>query len=346
MGFDRLGLDPQLCRAVADIDVTDLVSAARVVAVPMRVKFRGITTREAVLFEGPAGWGEFAPFPEYPPAEAAAWLAAGIESAFVGLPRPGCGQVPLNGTVPAVAPDRVAAVVGRFPGCETFKIKVAEQGGCLADDVARVNRVRRLRPGAAIRVDANRGWSIDQAVKAARVLGEVEYIEQPCRSVAELKELKHRLAGLPVKVAIAADESVRRADDPLAVIAAGAVDAVVLKAAPLGGVRRLVAVAGHAVDAGMSVTVASALDTAVGMTSGLVAASLVPGVRRAAGLGTGRLFAADVADGRQPVNGRMAVQAVAPDPRRLDRLAAPADRCNRWRTHLAQSLDQLRRQVG
>ncbi|MBN9643903.1 o-succinylbenzoate synthase [Corynebacterium sp. CCM 8862] len=339
-----LGVDRRLADVVHGLDPYELVAGAHVVSLPMRVRFRGITTREAVLVRGPAGWGEFSPFPEYPPAEAAAWLASAVEAAYVGLPEPGAAAVPVNGTIPAVAADRVAAVVERCGECTTFKIKVAEKNQSLADDIARVERVRRLRPGAAIRVDANGGWTVAQAVDAACRLGELDYIEQPCASAGELAEVKQQLLQRGIATRIAADESVRRADDPLAVIAAGAVDAVVLKVAPLGGVRRMVAIARKAHAAGMTVTVASALDTAVGITGGLVAASLLPA--RAAGVGTGWLLADDVAPARVSAGGMLACDTAEPDPAALARCAAPPERHKWWMNHLMASARALRAALG
>ena len=132
--------------------LTDLLDTARVVTLPLRRRFRGITEREALLFQGPAGWGEFAPFLEYGPQESARWLAAGVEAAWQGFPAPRRERVEVNATVPAVAAADVPAVLARFPGCRTAKVKVAEAGAGfaarLAQDVARVAAVRAvLGPG-------------------------------------------------------------------------------------------------------------------------------------------------------------------------------------------------------
>ncbi|SDS53493.1 o-succinylbenzoate synthase [Corynebacterium timonense] len=296
-----------------------ILERAHVVALPMAVAFRGVTTREALLIEGPAGWGEFSPFVEYGPGESASWLAAGIEAAFTGLPE-AHGWVEVNGTVPAVPASRVPEVLERYPGVGTFKIKVAEKGQSLDDDIARVTAVRRARPDAALRVDANRGWSVDEAVHAAAALGELEYIEQPCATVEELAEVRRRVA-----TPIAADESIRRAADPYRVVEAGAADVGVVKPAPLGGVRRLVAVGE---ELGLSLTVASALDTAVGMDAGLVAAKLTGS--RAAGLATQRLFVEDVAEPRAIVGGKIEITRTTPDPERLRGLRAPGERRDWW----------------
>jgi len=295
----------------------EILERAHVVALPMAVKFRGVTTREALLIDGPAGWGEFSPFTEYGPEESAAWLRAGLEAAFTGLPE-AHGEVEVNGTIPAVAD--VQPVLARYPGVSTFKIKVAEKGQSLDDDLRRVAAVRQLRPDAKLRVDANRGWSVDQAIEAAEKLGELEYIEQPCATVEELAEVRRRTS-----TAIAADESIRRAADPYRVAELGAADVAVCKVAPLGGVDKLLRIAR---DLDLDVTVASALDTAVGMDAGLVAAKLTGS--RAAGLATQRLFVEDVAAPRELANGRLEITRTTPDPDRLHGLRAPAKRRDWW----------------
>lgn len=297
--------------------VDEILERAHVVALPMAVKFRGITTREALLIDGPAGWGEFSPFIEYAPEESAAWLRAGLEAAFTGLPE-AHGTVEVNGTIPAV--EDVEPVLARYPGVNTFKIKVAEPSQSLDDDIRRVTAVRRLRPDARLRVDANRGWTVDQAVEAAEKLGELEYIEQPCATVEELAEVRRR-----VSTPIAADESIRRAADPYRVAELNAADVAVCKVAPLGGVANLVTIAR---DLHLDVTVASALDTAVGMDAGLIAAKLTGS--RAAGLATQRLFVEDVAEPRAMVDGELAITRTTPDPERLHGLRAPGERKDWW----------------
>lgn len=308
-----------------------ILERAHVVALPMAVTFRGVTTREALLIEGPAGWGEFSPFVEYGPEESATWLAAGIEAAFTGLPE-AHGWVEVNGTVPAVPASEVPEVLERFPGVGTFKIKVAEKGQSLDSDIARVAAVRRARPDAALRVDANRGWSVDEAVEAAAALGELEYIEQPCATVEELAQVRRRVA-----TPIAADESIRRAADPYRVVEAGAADVGVVKPAPLGGVRRLVAIGE---ELGLSLTVASALDTAVGIDAGLVAAQLTGS--RAAGLATQRLFVEDVAEPRPIVDGKIEITRTVPDPERVHELRAPAGRRDWWFKRVRECYPHLR----
>ncbi|MBI3225611.1 MAG: o-succinylbenzoate synthase [Mycolicibacterium cosmeticum] len=283
----------------------------------MRVRFRGITVREVALFDGPAGWGEFGAFLEYQPPEAAHWLASGIEAAYGVSPTPRRALIPINATVPAVSAAEVPDVLARFPGAGTAKVKVAEPGQTLADDVARVAAVRALVP--VVRVDANGGWTVTQAVEAARALGPLEYLEQPCATVEELAEVR-RLIDVPV----AADESIRKAEDPFRVVNLAAADIAVVKVAPLGGVRRLLDIAAAI---GIPLVVSSALDSAVGMSRGLLAAACLPNLPHACGLGTGGLFVEDVVDPVPPVDGYLRVGPVTPDPARLAGLAvAPARR--------------------
>jgi O-succinylbenzoate synthase len=328
--------------------VTDLPSAdallarAHVLAVPMRVSFRGLDTREAMLFEGPNGWGEFAPFVEYGDVEAARWLAAGIEAAWGRWPEPVRGEVLVNATVPAVEPDRVPTVLARFPGCRTAKVKVAETGQSLDDDVDRIAAVRDLLgPGGRIRVDANGGWDVATAVEALGRLApyELEYAEQPCATVEELAALRTRLASKGIEVLVAADESIRKADDPLRVAQLEAADIVVVKVAPLGGVARALEV----VDAcGLPAVVSSALDTSVGIAAGVALAAALPDLRHACGLGTVGLFVEDVARAPlRPVEGILRPGRVEPSVDLLGRLAAPPDRARWWRDRVERCLAVL-----
>ncbi len=315
-------------------DLAELLADAHVVSLPMRVRFRGITAREAVVLRGPRGWTEFSPFVEYDDAEAAAWLRATIDFGWVAH-EPAAESVPVNATVPAVEPSRVAELLGRYPGCTTAKVKVAEPGTTVDDDVARVAEVRRVMgPDAAVRVDANGLWSVDEAVVALERLAafDLQYAEQPVASIPELAELRSRTDGLGVR--IAADESVRKASDPLAVARAGAADVLVVKAQPLGG---MTAAAAIVAEAGLPCVVSSALDTSVGLGMGafLAARSMASGF--AAGLGTAAMFAADVtADPLFPVGGRIPVRRVDVDHDRLERHAASPDRTAWW-------LDRVRR---
>ncbi|MFC9787255.1 o-succinylbenzoate synthase [Rhodococcus sp. NPDC127528] len=313
----------------------DLLAAATVVSLPMRVRFRGITTREVLLLDGPAGWGEFGPFPEYHDGEAACWLRSAIECAWQGPPPARRAEVPVNATVPAIEAARVPEILARFPGARTAKVKVAEQGQTLADDLARVAAVREHVEH--VRVDANGGWSVDEAAAALTALtadGDLQYAEQPCASVPELVELRRRLTGRGIR--IAADESIRRAEDPMRVVRAGAADVAVVKVAPLGGVRALLRLSEELAEHGVPVVVSSALDSTVGIGAGLAAAAALPDLEFACGLGTGSLLAEDVAAPRRMRDGALSAALVDPDPERLARLRATGERTDWWLARLAR----------
>lgn len=285
-----------------------------VYSIPMRVRFRGLMRREGVLFEGPAGWTEWSPFPEYGDDEAAHWLRAADEVAQHGYPSPTWDQVPVNGIVPELPPE-AAAERARQTGCSTIKIKVAGSG-TLADDVARVRAVREALPEARIRVDANAGWSLDEARDALRQLApfDLEYAEQPVAVVEDLA----RLRGGPVK--IVADESIRRAEDPYRVKELDAADAIVLKVQPLGGVRACLALAK---EIELPVVVSSAVETSIGIAAGVALAAALPELKYACGLETVRLLEGDVVDRPLiPENGFLTPPMVGLKPEHADRYLA------------------------
>lgn len=315
--------------------LADLIDSARVVALPMHTRFRGVDTREALLFEGPEGWAEFSPFLEYEDAEAATWLAAAIDFAWAAQPSPVRDRIGVNATIPAIEAARVAEVLDRFAGCRTAKVKVAEPGQTLADDVSRVRAVREaMGPEGRIRVDANGAWNLDEAEHAVHALNEfdLEYVEQPCGSVDELAEIRQRTKYLGIP--IAADESVRKASDPLRVARAEAADVLLLKAQPLGGIRRSLALAA---EAGLPVVVSSALDTSIGISMGAHLAAALPRLDYDCGLGTAALLAADVTEQPlTPVDGSIPVRRVDVAPELLERHRADPERERWW-------LDRLER---
>jgi O-succinylbenzoate synthase len=313
-------------------DLDEVLSTLSVVQIPMRVRFRGVTVREAALIRGPKGWGEFGPFPEYEDFESSRWLAAALEAGWVGWPAPLRDSVPVNATVPAVTADEVADILQRYDGCTTAKVKVAEGGQTLQDDIDRVAAVRdAMGPQARIRVDANGGWTVPEATDALRRLAsyELEYAEQPCASVAELASLRVALARNGIDVLVAADESIRKAADPMRVVREEAADIIVVKVAPLGGVRAALAIAQ---ECALPTVVSSALDTSVGLRAGLALAAALPELAFACGLGTLELMAGDVTDkSLVPLAGSIALRDLTVDQRLLDRWQAPADRQSWWR---------------
>ncbi len=322
-----------------DIDLGGIdFDGARVYAIPMTTRFRGITIREGMLIEGPGGWGEFCPFREYDDREAAGWLATAIEAATLGWPEPIRDRVPVNCTVPAVGPERAHEIVSAS-GCATAKVKVADHPASLGEDLARVEAVRdALGPQGAIRVDANGLWDVDTAVAVIpqlnRAASGLQYVEQPCRTIDELATVRRK-----VTVPIAADESIRRAEDPLRVAVAGAADIAVVKCTPLGGVRRSLQVAEAA---GLPCVVSSALETSVGLAAQLALAGALPELDFACGLGTLSLLRGDVVtstESLRPIDGYLPVPRTAPipDPALLDTYALDdPEQVAWWRSRLTR----------
>ncbi len=295
-------------------------------ATPLRVRFRGLDARDGLLLRGAAGWGEFSPFHEYDDEEATAWLRAAREAAQVGWPQPVRAAVPVNVTVPAVGPDRARDLVLASGGCRTAKVKVAQRVAGelerLGVEIERLAAVRAaLGPAGRVRIDANGGWDVAEALRRLpaldRAAGGLEYVEQPCATVDELAAVRRRSA-----VPVAADESIRRAADPFAVVRAEAADIVVLKVQPLGGVRACLDLAERV---RLPVVVSSALESSVGIAAGVALAAALPELPYDCGLATVHLFGTDtVADPLLPVGGMLPVRrpepsaqslaAVRPDP--------------------------------
>ncbi len=301
--------------ALGDVDLS-------VVVVPMRWTFRRVNWREAVLIHGPAGWGEFSPFSEYPPEVTARWLAAALEWACVPFDKGDTDGVDANVTIPAVDPDAAHRLVAQS-GASTAKVKVADPGHTPAADLDRVAAVRdALGPDGALRIDVNGAWSVDEAVERIAEFNRyrLEYVEQPVASIPEMAELRRR-----IDVPVAADESVRRSIDPMQVVEANAADILIIKVQPIGGVRRALDLADRS---GLPVVVSSALETSVGLSQGVAAAAMLDerqGERRAHGLGTASLLAGDVV--RQPLiahDGVVSTRRPEPDPDLLE--AWKADR--------------------
>jgi O-succinylbenzoate synthase len=312
--------------------LNDLVATAKVVSIPMRTKFRGLTERELLVFQGPNGWSEWAAFTEYEDQEAATWLEAAIEWGFETLPEPVRKQVPVNAILPAVATEDVAKVLGRAGQFSTIKIKVADPKQTAVDDISRILEVRNLYPSAKLRLDANGGFTVSQALELLVELEKnsiaLEYFEQPVATIAELAELRIEITKRGLNIKIAADESVRRASDPLAVELAGAADLLVLKSAPLGGVNRALAVANSSQ---LELCASSAMQSSIGLAAELHFASCLPELNYDAGLGTGYLFGGDLTTDRLiPENGVLELRRPEINTSSLDILKAEDHRYDWW----------------
>ena len=312
--------------------LSSLVAAARVVSIPLRTKFRGITERELLVFEGPNGFSEWAAFPEYSDEEAAAWLSAALEWGFGNLPIPKRSSVPVNAILPAVSTQDVAKILTRAGKFRTVKIKTAEKGQGVLDDLARILEVQNLYSEAKIRLDANGGFEIAQVLDLLEKLSfegiQLEYFEQPVSTIAELAELKVEIARTGQKTLIAADESVRKSSDPLAVELAGAADVLVLKSAPLGGIASALEIAASSK---LPVVSSSAMQSSIGLSAELHFAACLDEMEFDAGLGTMNLFAGDlVKDSLKPVDGVLEVRRPEVSTSALDTLKAEDHRYDWW----------------
>jgi O-succinylbenzoate synthase len=305
-----------------------LLDSLRVIALPMKTNFRGISVREVALIKGSHGWGEFSPFIEYDDAESAPWLASAIEAATTPQPKLYRTSVAVNGTIPALNdPDELARIVDSFPGVNTFKVKV---GNNLVEDLARIKVIRQLRPHANIRIDVNGLWNVGQAEEFLASVGQIEYVEQPCATIEELRELKSRT---PVK--IVGDEILRKAANPFDIDLTGAIDYLMLKVQPLGGIKRAHALAEHH---NLPVIVSSALESAVGINHGLTLAASFKEMNFDCGLGTGSLLAADVAH-LPIVDGKIEISEFEPQ---LDGLDVAPDRFDWWKNRIMRTVELLK----
>ena len=306
--------------------IDQILASMQVVALPLKSKFRGITMREVALFQGPAGWGEFAPFLEYEDRESSTWLLSAIDAATNPAPMAHRGLVKVNATLPALnSAKEIEELLQSFAECDTVKIKVGEN---LGEDILRVARVRALLPKVKLRLDVNGGWSVAEALIALyeiyEKVGPLEYVEQPCATLEELRLLKEKLV---IEIKIAGDEVIRKAKDPFAIDLQGAVDVLMLKVAPLGGITRAREIGAHHK---LPMVVSSALDSAVGISYGLQLAASLPSLDYACGLATGQLLSADIA--ALPLkNGELAVHSVSPDADLLAKYAVPVERLTWWK---------------
>ncbi|PID97613.1 MAG: O-succinylbenzoate synthase [Actinobacteria bacterium] len=310
----------------------------------MTTRFRRVTQREGLLFHGPYGWAEAAPFWDYSPGESSIWLRSALRSALEPAPSVLRDSVPVNVTIPVTSAEDGAARVRDSGGCATAKVKVADPGVDSAFDCARVEAVAEalfatVGERARLRVDVNGAWDVDEAIQnirdlntAAQTIGGLEYVEQPCVAVDDLAAVR-----VAVDVPIAADESIRRSSDPLAVARAGAADIAVIKVAPLGGVDRAVKIAQ---DTGLTVVVSSALETSVGLAQGVHAAAALPELPYACGLATSQLLASDItASPLLPEDGIIRLREVIPDETLINSERLPEGVYENWLGRLSAMCD-------
>lgn len=307
----------------------EILYSLHVVALPLTTKFREIEVRETAIFRGPFGWGEFAPFLEYDDVESRPWLECAIEQAFSERPKLYRNWIPINGTIPATnSLSEIETLVDHYSGAKVFKVKV---GNALPEDLVRVARVRSCAPQAKIRLDVNGAWSTDEALRNIRafygeVVGEaLEYVEQPVATLDELRLLKEKLQ---IDVKIAGDEILRKARDPFAIDLKSTIDVLMLKVAPLGGIKRSLELARHH---GVPVVVSSALESAVGISHGLRLAASLENLEYASGLATGVLFTHDLGT-HTIVNGEVEVKEISPEG--IERYEVSAERLEWWKDRI------------
>ena len=311
-----------------------LLDTLRVIALPMKTKFRGISIREVALIKGSHGWGEFSPFLEYDDAESAPWLASAIEAATTPKPQLYRSSVAVNGTIPATNDKKVIDdLITSYSGAKTYKVKVGDN---LSEDIVRLARIRSLGRKVNIRIDVNGLWSVEQALTNLYAfyenVGPFEYVEQPCATLDELRELKSKIR-IPLKIAV--DEVIRKSPDPFALDLQGAADIVMLKVQPLGGIKRAHAIAEHHK---LPIVVSSALESAVGIKYGLELAASFKEMNFDCGLGTGSLLAADVAH-LPIVDGKIEISDFEPQ---LDGLDVAPDRFEWWKNRIMRTAELLK----
>ncbi len=311
-----------------------LLNTLRVIALPMKTKFRGISVREVALIKGSYGWGEFSPFLEYDDAESAPWLASAIEAASTPKPELYRSSVAVNGTIPATNDKKVIDdLITSYSSVKTYKVKVGDN---LSEDIVRLARIRSLGRKVNIRIDVNGLWSVEQALTNLYAfyenVGPFEYVEQPCATLDELRELKSKIR-IPLKIAV--DEVIRKSPDPFALDLQGAADIVMLKVQPLGGIKRAHAIAEHHK---LPILVSSALESAVGIKYGLELAASFKEMNFDCGLGTGSLLAADVAH-LPIVDGKIEISEFEPQ---LEGLDVASDRFEWWKNRIMRTAELLK----
>jgi O-succinylbenzoate synthase len=314
------------------LTLEEALASLRVLALPMRTRFRSLDIRETALIKGESGWGEFAPFVEYSDQESLPWLESAIEAADKALSPALREAIPINATVPASNDEaEIEQILSWYPGVDTVKIKV---GTGIKEDLERIQEVRKHLPKAKIRIDVNGSWSVKEALSNISAIYEVtgdllEYVEQPVASLDELKQLKE---GMTVDVKIAGDEVLRKAKDPFAISLDGAIDILMLKVSPLGGIKRAMDLAIHHK---LPVVVSSALESAVGISHGLALAARVPNLDYACGLGTSALFNQDVSD-IPIISGAIKVKNYPIEIVQIERHELKGERLEWWRNRISR----------
>ena len=279
----------------------------QVVSIPVKNTFRGIKSREIALFEGPAGWSEFSPFLEYDNKQSATWMKAALEAATKPAPTPLRNEVMVNATLPNIKPGEVEKVLSNFDGCTTIKIKIND---FTIDKELLIESLKHV-PNARFRLDINGGWTLDEAIVNLKnyegeFAGLIDYVEQPCIDIADLKVLKNETG-----IKIAVDESIRKFLGSDLTKLKDVADIAVIKWAPSGGINAALDLIKQI---SLPVVVSSALDSSVGISHGLALACAIPNLYGACGLATVALLEGDVtSDSLLASKGVIANHKVTPD---------------------------------
>jgi o-succinylbenzoate synthase len=279
----------------------------QVVSIPVKNTFRGIKSREIALFEGPADWSEFSPFLEYDNKQSATWMKAALEAATKPAPTPLRNEVMVNATLPNIKPGEVEKVLSNFDGCTTIKIKIND---FTIDRELLIESLKHV-PNARFRLDINGGWTLDEAIVNLKnyegeFAGLIDYVEQPCIDIADLKVLKNETG-----IKIAVDESIRKFLGSDLTKLKDVADIAVIKWAPSGGINSALDLIKQI---SLPVVVSSALDSSVGISHGLALACAIPNLYGACGLATVALLEGDItSDSLLASKGVIANRKITPD---------------------------------
>lgn len=308
------------------MQLKEVLDRTHIVSIPTKTNFRGVQFREIALIEGDTNWGEFSPFLEYEAKEAAHWLKSAIESALTPFESNGLDLIAVNATLPAVEIKQVAEVLSWFPGCNTVKIKVGTK-----EDLERIREVFRINAGAQIRLDANGLWSVAEAKIFLESLNKefgssLDYVEQPCQTLAENQKLKNELT-FPLKIAI--DENLRNGGNLEEILKVA--DVLIIKVAPLGGISSCLQLIEKV---SIPIVVSSALESSVGISAGVALAAQLPKKNESPlpfGLGTVALLEGDVViNPLLPVDGKIKVEKANVDLGKLKKYSVSDSRKKWW----------------
>jgi O-succinylbenzoate synthase len=260
--------------------------------VELNTSMKSEMKREGVLIQGDFGWAEFAPFEYHSMEHSARWLQAALEMAWTELPKSKVDSVAVNAISPSSDPVNGLKVLEET-GCKILKVKLGQAN--IEKEIYDLHQISRTSK-VKFRIDFNASLDIKKTLDYAKELKEidVEYFEQPCESIIELKELRKQ-----IDIPLAIDENLRLASDAtdknLIKQISEACDFIVVKPIPVGGITRFVQIAEEVLGLNKSLIVSSSMDTSIGIYLTTLAQSLINDrSTNAAGAGTGSLLKTDV----------------------------------------------------